>query len=72
MAGLIWPLIICCASALISLCSDAGTLLANGGAVLAPYHFFTGKIPAKLQTELAAVKAAIISGQIVPATKSPV
>jgi len=46
--------------------------LANGGAVLAPYHFFTGKIPAKLQTELAAVKAAIISGQIVPATKSPV
>ena len=51
--------------------SYVGTL-ANGGAVLAPYHFWTGKIPAQLQTELAAVKAAIISGKIVPATKSPV
>jgi basic membrane protein A len=51
--------------------SYVGTL-ANGGAVLAPYHFWSSKVPAKLQTELAAVKAAIISGQIVPATKSPV
>jgi basic membrane protein A len=51
--------------------SYVGTL-ANGGAVLAPYHFYTSKVPAKLKTELAAVKAAIISGQIVPATKSPV
>jgi basic membrane protein A and related proteins len=51
--------------------SYVGTL-ANGGAVLAPYHFWASKVPAKLQTELAAVKAAIISGQIVPATKSPV
>ena len=51
--------------------SYVGTL-ANGGAVLAPYHFWTSKVPAKLQTELKAVKAAIISGKIVPATKSPV
>ena len=51
--------------------SYVGTL-ANGGAVLAPYHFWTSKVPTKLQTELATVKAAIISGQIVPATKSPV
>jgi len=51
--------------------SYVGTL-ANGGAVLAPYHFYTSKVPAKLQTELAAVKAAIIAGKIVPQTKSPV
>jgi basic membrane protein A len=51
--------------------SYVGTL-ANGGAVLAPYHFWTSKVPAKLQTELLAVKAAIIAGKIVPATKSPV
>jgi basic membrane protein A len=51
--------------------SYVGTL-ANGGAVLAPYHFWTSKVPAKLQTELAAVKAAIIAGKIVPQTKSPV
>jgi len=51
--------------------SYVGTL-ANGGAVLAPYHFWTSKVPNKLKTELATVKAAIISGQIVPATKSPV
>jgi basic membrane protein A and related proteins len=51
--------------------SYIGTL-ANGGAVLAPYHDWASKIPAKLQAEVAAVKAAIISGKIVPATKSPV
>ena len=51
--------------------SYVGTL-ANGGAVLAPYHFWTTKVPAKLQTELGAVKAAIISGQITPQTKAPV
>src|SRR5262249_6222703 len=45
---------------------------ANGGAVLAPYHFWTSKVPQKLKTELATVKAAIIGGQLVPATKSPV
>jgi basic membrane protein A len=51
--------------------SYVGTL-ANGGAVLAPYHDFASKVPAALQSELATVKQAIISGQIVPATKSPV
>jgi basic membrane protein A and related proteins len=51
--------------------SYVGTLT-NGGAVLAPFHTWASKVPAKLQTELAAVKAAIISGTIVPATKSPV
>ena len=51
--------------------SYIGTL-ANGGAVLAPYHTWASKVPAKLQAEVAAIKAAIISHQIVPATKSPV
>jgi basic membrane protein A len=51
--------------------SYVGTL-ANGGAVLGPFHDWASKVPAKLQAELAAVKAAIISGKIVPATKSPV
>ena len=46
--------------------------LANGGVQLAPYHTFASKVPASLQAEIAAAKAAIISGKIVPATKSPV
>jgi basic membrane protein A len=46
--------------------------LANGGVRLAPYHTFASKVPASLQAEIATVKAAIISGKIVPATKSPV
>jgi basic membrane protein A len=46
--------------------------LANGGAVLAPYHDWASKIPASLQSELNTVKQDIISGKIVPATKSPV
>jgi basic membrane protein A and related proteins len=44
--------------------------LANGGAVLAPYHDF--KVPAALQSEINSLKAQIESGKIVPATKSPV
>jgi basic membrane protein A and related proteins len=51
--------------------SYVGTL-ANGGAVLAPYHDWAGKVPASLQSELNTVKQDIISGKIVPATKSPV
>jgi basic membrane protein A len=51
--------------------SYVGTL-ANGGAVLAPFHDWTSKVPAKLQAELKALQAQIISGTIVPATKSPV
>ena len=46
--------------------------LANGGVTLAPFHDFQSKVPASLQSELTALKAQIISGKIVPATKSPV
>jgi basic membrane protein A len=46
--------------------------LANGGVGLAPYHDFASTIPASLQSEINTVKADIISGKIVPATKSPV
>jgi basic membrane protein A and related proteins len=45
--------------------------LANGGVALAPYHDFASKVPSRLQSELATVKADIISGKIKPATKSP-
>jgi basic membrane protein A and related proteins len=51
--------------------SYIGTL-ANGGAVLAPYHDWASKVPSSLQSELNTVKQDIISGKIVPATKSPV
>jgi len=46
--------------------------LANGGAVLAPFHDWASKVPAGLQAELKAVEQEIISGKISPATKSPV
>ncbi|HEY2441647.1 MAG TPA: BMP family ABC transporter substrate-binding protein [Streptosporangiaceae bacterium] len=46
--------------------------LANGGAVLAPFHDFTGKVPAALQSELTTIGQKIASNSIVPATKSPV
>jgi len=51
--------------------SYVGTL-ANGGAVLSPFHDFASKVPASLVSELNTIKAEIISGQIKPATKSPV
>jgi basic membrane protein A and related proteins len=46
--------------------------LANGGAVLSPYHDYASKIPAALQAEISALKQDIISGKISPFTKSPV
>jgi len=46
--------------------------LANGGVTLAPYHDFASKVPASLQAEIKTIKQEIISGKIVPATKSPV
>ncbi len=46
--------------------------LANGGVQLAPYHDFASKVPAALQSELAQIKAGIISGSIKTPTKSPV
>jgi basic membrane protein A len=51
--------------------SYVGTL-SNGGAVLAPFHDWASKVPSSLQSELNTVKQDIISGKIVPATKSPV
>jgi basic membrane protein A len=46
--------------------------LANGGAVLAPFHDFATKVPHQLQTELEQVGAGIVSGSIQTPTKSPV
>jgi len=46
--------------------------LANDGVTLAPYHDFASKVPASLQAEIKTIKQEIISGKIVPATKSPV
>jgi basic membrane protein A and related proteins len=45
--------------------------LANGGVALSPFHAFAGQVPAPLQSELSAIRAELISGQIKPATKSP-
>jgi basic membrane protein A and related proteins len=46
--------------------------LANGGAVLSPYHDFSSTVPASLQAEINTLKQDIESGKIKPATKSPV
>ena len=46
--------------------------LANGGAVLAPFHDFASKVPASLQRELTQLATGISSGSIPTATKSPV
>ena len=51
--------------------SYVGTL-ANGGAVLAPFHQWASKVPASLQAELNTVKQGILNGSIPVATKSPV
>ena len=46
--------------------------LANGGAVLAPFHDFASTVPASLQAELAQIGTGIASGSIQTPTKSPV
>jgi basic membrane protein A and related proteins len=46
--------------------------LANGGAVLSPYHDLASQVPASLQAEIKTLQAEIESGKIKPATKSPV
>jgi basic membrane protein A len=46
--------------------------LANGGAVLSPFHDWASKIPAGLQNELSQVATGISDGSIPTATKSPV
>ncbi len=46
--------------------------LSNGGAVLSPYHDFTGQVSATLQNEIKQVEAGIENGSIATPTKSPV
>ena len=46
--------------------------LANGGAVLSPYHDLASQVPASLQAEIKTLEQQIESGKIVPKTKSPV
>jgi basic membrane protein A and related proteins len=46
--------------------------LANGGAVMSPYHDYASMVPAALQSEINTLKQEIISGKINPVTKSPV
>jgi basic membrane protein A and related proteins len=46
--------------------------LANGGAVLSPYHDFASQVPASLQSELKTVETGIENGTIATPTKSPV
>jgi basic membrane protein A and related proteins len=46
--------------------------LANGGAVLSPFHDFSSTVPASLQAELKTIEAGIESGAIKTPTKSPV
>ena len=46
--------------------------LANGGAVLSPFHDFSGKVPASLQSELNTIETGIENGSIQTPTKSPV
>ncbi len=44
--------------------------LASGGVALAGFHDFARRVPAGLRSELAQIRAEIISGKIVPATRS--
>jgi basic membrane protein A len=46
--------------------------LANGGAVLSPYHDFASVVPASLQAELKTIETGIENGSIQTPTKSPV
>jgi basic membrane protein A len=46
--------------------------LANGGAVLSPYHDFSSQVPASLQAEIKSLEQQIEAGTISPVTKSPV
>ena len=46
--------------------------LANGSVTLAPFHQWQSRVPASLQAELRTIGVKIASGQIKPATKSPV
>jgi basic membrane protein A len=46
--------------------------LSNGGVVLSPFHDFSSKVPASLQSELKTIEAGIENGSIATPTKSPV
>ncbi len=46
--------------------------LANGGAVLSPFHDYASKVPASPQAELKTIEAGIENGPIQTPTKSPV
>jgi basic membrane protein A and related proteins len=46
--------------------------LANGGAVLSPFHDYASKVPAALQAELKTLQTGIENGSIATPTKSPV
>jgi len=46
--------------------------LANGGAVLSPFHDWASKIPVALQSELKTIQTGIENGTIQTPTKSPV
>jgi basic membrane protein A and related proteins len=46
--------------------------LANGGAVLSPFHDYASKVPAALQAELQTLETGIENGTISTPTKSPV
>jgi len=46
--------------------------LANGGAILSPFHDFASKVPASLQSELVVIGKGIADGSIATPTKSPV
>jgi basic membrane protein A and related proteins len=45
--------------------------LADGAVALSPFHDLASQVPASLRSELDTIKAEIISGQIKPATRSP-
>ena len=46
--------------------------LANGGAILSPFHDFSSVVPASLQSELKTIETGIENGSIQTPTKSPV
>ena len=46
--------------------------LANGGAVLSPFHDYASKVPAALQSELKTIQTGIENGSIATPTKAPV
>jgi basic membrane protein A and related proteins len=46
--------------------------LANGGAILSPFHDFASEVPASLQSELVQIGKGIADGSIPTPTKSPV